>query len=86
MLIYIKMVQLWVEAVILGLLLIVAGTIVSWIVSKFSGTDLPPVCKDWNKNYIMEISLFLTGVVGHLFFEFTGANKWYCKNGYACRN
>ena len=46
--------------------------------------DLPPVCKDWNKNYIMEISLFLTGFLTHLAFEFMGANKWYCKYGNAC--
>ena len=79
------MVQLWVEAVFVGLLLVVVGTVVSWVVSKTMGTDLPPVCKDWNKNYIMEICLFLTGIFVHLLCEVTGMNRWYCKNGYACR-
>ena len=79
------MVQLWVEAVAVGLILVVVGTVVSWVVSKIMGTDLPPVCKDWNKNYIMEICLFLSGVLVHLLCEVIGINRWYCKNGYACR-
>lgn len=79
------MVGLIVEAVAVGLGIVVVGTLVSWVVGRMMGTDLPPVCKDWNKNYIMEISLFLTGVIGHFLFEFSGLNKWYCKNGFACR-
>ncbi len=79
------MVQLWIEAITVGLGLVIVGTIVSWVMSKISNTELPPVCKDWNKNYIMEISLFLTGVIAHFAFEFSGINRWYCKNGYACK-
>ena len=30
-------------------------------------------------------SAFLTGVLGHLMFEYAGANKWYCKHGAACK-
>lgn len=29
--------------------------------------------------------LFLIGLLGHFLFEVTGANKWYCKNGYSCK-
>jgi len=29
----------------------------------------------------MEISLFLTGFLVHIFCEYSGINKWYCKNG-----
>lgn len=28
--------------------------------------------------------MFLVGVLMHLLFEFSGINKWYCKNGVAC--
>ena len=79
------MVGLLIEAVALGLIFVVVGTVVSWVVSRLMGTELPPVCKDWNKNYIMEISLFLTGVAVHLLCEAVGINRWYCKNGFACR-
>ena len=79
------MVRLLVEAVAVGLTIVVVGTLVSLVVGRMMGTDLPPVCKAWNKNYIMEISLFLTGVVTHLLFNFGGIGKWYCKNGFACR-
>ena len=53
-------------------------------VGKMIGSDLPSVCKDWNKKHAMEISLFLTGFTLHLLCEFGGLNKWYCKNGVAC--
>ena len=79
------MVQLLIEAIAVGLMLVVVGTAVSWGVGRLMGTELPPVCKDWNKNYIMEICLFLTGVIAHFLFEAVGANRWYCKNGFACR-
>ena len=29
--------------------------------------------------------IFLVGASIHLFCEFTGINKWYCKNGNACK-
>ena len=30
------------------------------------------------------ISLFIVGASFHLIAEFTGMNKWYCRNGNAC--
>ena len=72
------------EAFFVGILMIVVGTLISFILSKVSNKDIPPVCKDWNKNYIMELSLFLTGFVAHIICEYIGLNKWYCKNGNAC--
>ncbi len=30
------------------------------------------------------IVVFLTGFIGHLLFELSGANKWYCTHGKAC--
>ena len=74
-----------VEAIVVGIVIVIVGTIVGAFVGMLLGTDLPPVCKDWNKNYAMEMSLFLTGALSHLLFEYTGANKWYCRNGIACK-
>lgn len=77
--------KLIIEAIVVGFSLVVIGNAVGFLVGKLLATDLPSSCKDWNKKYVMEISLFMTGVVAHLLFEVTGVNKWYCKNGYACR-
>ena len=35
--------------------------------------------------YIL-LGYFITGFLAHLLFEYTGLNKWYCKNGIACKN
>ena len=31
-----------------------------------------------------KLPIFWVGVVGHLLFEVVGANKWYCRKGFAC--
>ena len=72
------------EALFVGLLVVVGGTIVSKVIGGFFSSDLPPACKKWNKFHVMEISLFFTGVLVHFFCEAVGFNKWYCKKGAAC--
>jgi hypothetical protein len=69
------------EGVIVGILLIVFAYIVSFIISKFDLIPpLPYICKTWNINHAMEISLFLTGFLFHLSFEIMGWNKLYAIN------
>jgi|TARA_B110000259_G_scaffold104745_1_gene120360 hypothetical protein len=80
------MISLFIEAFVVGILIVVIGSIISFVIGRLLKTDLPPVCKDWNKNRVMEICLFLTGFITHLIFEACGANRWYCKNGYACKS
>jgi len=80
------MFKLLVEAVIVGIMVVVVGSGVGYLVGRVNSVDLPKVCKKWNKNHVMEISLFLTGVVLHLLCEISGINKWYTKNGYAVKN
>jgi hypothetical protein len=72
------------ETIIVGISIAVVGTIVSYLIGGYFKVSLPPVCDNWNENYVMEISLFLTGVVAHLLFEYSGINKMYCTTGNAC--
>ena len=72
------------EAIFVGIATVLVGSIVGFFVGKLFSVDLPLICKKWNKNHIMEISLFFTGVIIHLLCEFTGINRWYCTNGNAC--
>lgn len=76
---------LLIEAIVVGFVTVVIGTLVAWGLGKSFSVDLPPVCKEWNKFYVMEISLFLTGIFAHFAFEVAGFNKWYCTKGVACR-
>jgi hypothetical protein len=34
---------------------------------------------------LTKLPIFWVGVVGHLIFEVVGANKWYCRKGFACK-
>lgn len=78
--------QLIIEGCVVGIVLVIIGIIVTNLFKFIHNNNLPDVCKNWNKNYIMEINLFLIGYIAHMVFELTGVNKWYCNNGYACRS
>ena len=58
------------EAISFGIICIVIGNLVGFIIGYLFGTKLPKVCKNWNKNYVMEMSLFFTGFLGLYFFTF----------------
>lgn len=74
-----------VEAIVVGFITLIIGTLISKLSQKVLKVDLPTPCKDWNKGYIMEFSLFATGFAVHIVCELLGMNKWYCRNGDACR-
>tara|TARA_A100001015_G_scaffold127945_1_gene141853 strand:- start:172 stop:414 length:243 start_codon:yes stop_codon:yes gene_type:complete len=76
--------QIITEAIVVGIITVIIGNISGLLVASMLKVNLPEICKDWNKYYTMEITLFLTGVLIHLLCEFIGINKWYCKNGNAC--
>ena len=77
--------NLLIEALFVGVVTVIIGNLAGYIIGTLLKVDLPIVCKDWNKYYTMELSLFLTGVLVHLLCEYTGINKWYCKHGIACK-
>tara|TARA_Y100000768_G_C23682980_1_gene543169 strand:- start:267 stop:500 length:234 start_codon:yes stop_codon:yes gene_type:complete len=76
--------SLFVEAIFFGLSVVAVGSLISFLISLM-GDSTKSACKNWNKNHVMEIALFLTGFVLHITCEYTGLNRWYCKNGVACK-
>ncbi len=65
------------EATFVGILTALIGYVASALVKPHFKVDLPEICKSWNKKHLMEISLFATGFLLHIFLEFTGLNKSY---------
>mgnify|MGYP001165317307 FL=1 len=68
--------QLIIETVLVGVCAVILGYIIIYFMKHIN--------MNMSKNHKMIIGLFLLGSIGHLFCEFTGINKWYCKNGHAC--
>tara|TARA_B110000285_G_scaffold69744_1_gene80237 strand:+ start:240 stop:500 length:261 start_codon:yes stop_codon:yes gene_type:complete len=79
-----KPLRLIIEASMVGIITVVVGYIITWILSQFT-SKAKKINTDWNKNYIMELALFLTGMSVHLLCEISGINSWYCVNGLACQ-
>jgi len=77
--------NLLIEAFGVGLVVLVVGTLVGFILGKIMSVDLPKACEQWNQYHIMELSLFITGALTHIVFELLGLNNWYCIHGRACQ-
>lgn len=72
------MIGLIVEAITVGVVMMLAGYPCGLLASKLlpmKGDDHRPV---------MYLSLFLTGLSAHFLFEVLKINLWYCSNGVAC--
>lgn len=83
----IKYMNVFVEAVVVGIATVIMGTLVSQAIRLLNpGKSSDCNCgKNWNQYYVMEIALFFTGFLLHFAFEYSGGNKWYCKHGNACK-
>jgi hypothetical protein len=68
--------NIFLEAFIVGLIILITGLLISGHL-QYLVPKLPEVCEDWNKNHVMEISLFITGVTGYLIFK--AANNYLTK-------
>ena len=68
--------QLLMEAIAVGLVVVVLGYLVVYCMSLMK--------LKMNKDMQMVLGFFMLGFITHLFCEFTGVNKWYCKKGHAC--
>ena len=67
------------EAFFVGIATITIGVLIKYFIDMFAKSE-----KD--KLYIFVIILFLTGFFIHILCQIAGLNKWYCKNGDACKN
>ena len=70
------------EAFIVGLVTLVIGTTLS-ILFMYTQDGFSIKKIDFWPTLIL--TNFFTGVIVHLLCEWSGINKWYCKNGHACR-
>jgi len=73
----------WGEAVVVGLVTMVLGTVIS-IISMY----LQPNFSIKRINFwpsLLAVN-FLIGFIFHILSEWVGTNKWYCTGGYSCRN
>jgi|TARA_B100001250_G_scaffold84194_2_gene69548 hypothetical protein len=76
--------KLLLEAVCVGVLVVVIGSLMGFSLSKFyPRPEMPEECGNYNKFFIMEATLFLTGFILHLLCEVSGVNVWYLKNSAA---
>ena len=76
--------QLIINSIIIGLIASILGSVILRIViTGFSKSEqnesLEFVLNKYKKNYMIEVSLFFTGILIYLLLEYFGLNKWYCK-------
>lgn len=74
---------LFIEVVAVGFITAILGFIVSTIMmvllsKKFS-------VEKYHFWWQVMLSYFITGCLIHILCELSGINKWYCKNGVACK-
>ena len=71
-----NMQRLMMEAIAVGILVVLLGYVVVYFMESMK--------LKIDKDKQMIIGFFMLGFLTHILCEFTGVNKWYCKNGRAC--
>lgn len=71
-----------IEATVIGIILIIVVYVIQMALSatgQFS-VKVPEACNRWNDKHVMEITIFLSGALFHIAFEYTGLNKWFAES------
>ena len=70
--------QVLLEAIIIGIVLVVLGYIVGWLTWPLVGVNLPKECNAWNDKYMYEVNLFLIGFLFWIGMEYGGGMAHVC--------
>lgn len=78
------MLNLLIEALVVGIVFTVVILILHAIVEMGILSSEKPSS---HTDYMPRIAIlgFFSAIITHFLFELSGANKWYCKNGVACK-
>ena len=81
--------QLIYEATSVGIMTVLFGNVIACVLDfAILSPKLKrklPIMSSRDNFYQMGILLFLTGASIHLFCELMGLNRWYCREGFACK-
>tara|TARA_B100001758_G_scaffold247390_1_gene265033 strand:+ start:4456 stop:4710 length:255 start_codon:yes stop_codon:yes gene_type:complete len=81
--------QLIYEAISVGVITVLFGNVIACVLDfAVLSPKLKmklPLRTSRDNFYQMGILLFLTGASIHIFCELMGINKWYCREGFACK-
>lgn len=69
------------ETFFIALSTMVVGLVISTLWMRATDGDWP----ECHIQYSVAASLLLTGASVHILAQYFGINKWYCKNGIACK-
>jgi multisubunit Na+/H+ antiporter MnhE subunit len=71
------------EILAVGLSTAIIGFIISTMLMYVFVKDFSK--KSYHFWWQVMLSYFITGCLVHILCQVTGVNKWYCKNGVACK-
>ena len=57
------------QGFLFALIVLIVGNGSGFLIGRAIGVDLPSVCKKWNKNHVMEITLFITGYISFIIYS-----------------